>query len=182
MEQKLTIHKNQASALNPRLSWDPSNVVPSLWSPVSFDPLWWDNDVFASTRRNMTQMFDNFFDNWLALGVQPSNANISEDQRSLRIKMDVPGIEAEDIDISTANGMLTISADREENVNGTETRYSFSHSVSLPEDVNVEQAHVNFANHRLSIEIPKGNGAAPRPAISHTLHKKQAKARHKHRK
>ena len=178
MEQKLTIHKNRSHSQTPPSLWgsssefpaflNPSLAAPSFWSPANFNPLWWENGLFDDTRRNMTQIFDGFFDNWSARGIQP-HADITEDKKSLRIKMDVPGLEADDIDISTDDGVLTISADKQEKQNGTESSYSFSYSTTLPEGANVDQADVNFSNHKLSIEIPKGNGAAPKPVIGKAI-------------
>jgi len=179
MEQKLTVHKNDKSRSHqPALSpfWNSPAGFSSLWNPARFEPLWWNNDMFDTARRNMNLAFNEVFENWFARGLQPY-ADISEDQKTLRIKMDVPGLEADDIDISADGGMLTISANKQEKQDGTESRYSFNYSTLLPEDANIEQADVNLANHRLSIEIPRKKGGEERQAISKTKHGK-----HKHEK
>jgi HSP20 family molecular chaperone IbpA len=187
MEQKLTVHKNDKSrshqpALSPFWNfpadfsslWNPA----SLWNPVRFEPLWWNNDMFDAARKNMNLAFEN----WFARGLQPY-ADITGDQKTLRIKMDVPGLEADDIDISADGGMLTISADKQEKQDGTESRYSFSYSTLLPEDANIEQADINLANNRLSIEIPRKSGdmkrgGDARHAISKTKHAKHKLEKH----
>jgi HSP20 family protein len=179
MEQKLTIHKNNKNRNHlPTLSsfLKPPVEFTSMWNPARLEPFWWSNDIFDAARRNMGLVFDEVFKGMPIQPLQPY-ADVTEDQKSVRIKMDVPGLDADDIDISTDGGMLTISADKQEKEDGTESRYSFSYTTVLPDDAHVDQADVNFANHRLSIEIPKRNGVVAKPAVSKTKHGKHKKAR-----
>jgi HSP20 family protein len=188
-QQKLTVHENKSSRFKPASLWN----VQSFWSQANLDPVIWSNDIFNSTRRNMTQMMEGFFDNWPAQKAH-TTADVTEDHKSLRIRMDVPGLQADDIDISTEDGMLIISSDKQENDNGTISHYSFSYSTSLPEEALLEEADVRLENDRLSITIPKSdgedsrngpesrgqeprNGHEPRRAANKTKQRKQKRVR-----
>ena len=107
----------------------------------------------------MSRIFESMAENIPVPSSIHPQTDVSEDQKSLRIDMDLPGLKAEDLDISTKDDVLTISADKQEKRNGTESHYSFSYSTTLPESANIDAADVNFVNQRLSIEIPKKNGA-----------------------
>ena len=134
MEQKLSIHKNKSSLPALPAFWDLPRISSPFWSPARFSPLGWNDDIedlLDNTRRNVSRMFENLAENISVPSIQPQT-EVSEDQKSLRIDMDLPGLKAEDLDISTKDGVLTISADKQEKRNGTESRYSFSYSTTLP--------------------------------------------------
>jgi HSP20 family molecular chaperone IbpA len=152
MEQKLPIHKYF------------EQPVTSLMSP------WWNDDgFFGATQRNMSRLMNEMMEGWQmavpGLSRHLNSADVSEDSKSFRVRMPVPGLEADDIDISAADGMLTISAEKQEKRNGAESSYSFTQSMSLPEAANIERADVSLNNHVLTIEIPKTNGHDKKLAI-----------------
>jgi HSP20 family protein len=153
MDQKLPIHKY-------------------FEQPVSslFTPFWWNDDsVFGAAQRNMNRMMTDVLDSWQmampGMAHRLPAADVTEDNKSFRVKMPMPGLEADDIDISTADGMLTISAEKTEKKNGAESSYSFTQSMSLPEGVDIGRADVNLSHHLLTIEIPKTNGKSQKLEI-----------------
>jgi HSP20 family protein len=157
MDQRLPIHRGS------------SGQMPSMFSPFGMSPFWWDDDSFLSvTQRNMSRMFEDAFDNMrLASPLMGASLmgtrrmpqpEITEDRKGFHLKMAVPGLEADDIDISTEDGMLTISAEKQEKKGGVDSSYSFSQSMRLPEGADIDRADVTLNNHVLSIEIPKSNG------------------------
>ncbi len=163
MDQKLPIHRS-------------SGQMPSMWSPFSMSPFWWDEDnMFSTAQRNMSRMFEDAFDNMrfaapmmgssLMGSRRMPHPEISEDRKGFHVKMPVPGLEADDIDISTEDGMLTISAEKQEKKGGVDSSFSFTQSMSLPEGADIGRADVTLANHVLSIEIPKSNGSGQKMQI-----------------
>lgn len=172
MEQKLPIHKYG------------QNPLALFMNPMAFSPLWWnDEHPIAAAQRNMNRMFSDVLDDWKMMSPLMSSsgripsADVSEDRKCVRVKMPVPGLEAEDIDISVEDGMLTISAEKQEKKNNAETSYSFSQSLSLPEEADVNRADVTLNNHMLTIEIPKMDGQGQKLNIRNS-DERQQKPRH----
>src|SRR5580693_10777874 len=72
--------------------------------------------------------------------------DIYEDEHSIQLKLEVPGIDEKDLDVKVENNTLTVSGERkfekeekEENFRRVERRYgSFTRSFTLPTTVNTE--------------------------------------------
>ncbi len=79
--------------------------------------------------------------------------DVYEDEHSIRLKMEVPGIDEKDIDIRLENNMLTVRGERklesetkQENYHRIERNYgSFTRSFSLPSTVNPEDVKANYS-------------------------------------
>lgn len=124
---------------------------------------------------------DRFFDNTLRNFGVPSLANIAANMQGFNPKLDiisdedeytitceVPGIDEKDIRLDvSSNNMLTISGEKRQETNDsrqdvhcTECSYgSFERSLSLPEDVDVENIEANFKNGVLTITCPRNESA-----------------------
>jgi HSP20 family protein len=82
----------------------------------------------------------------------------------------LPGLKADDIEVSITGDVLTIrgeieQTDQGENVNylRKERRYGdFSRSIAIPRPVKAEQAAAAFKDNILRITIPKADEARPR--------------------
>jgi HSP20 family protein len=83
------------------------------------------------------------------------------------VKMWLPGVKPEDIQVSVTNGVLTIRGEvkeekeeKEKTYHLRERRYgSFSRSVSLPNDVSADKADADFENGVLTLTLPKAEEA-----------------------
>lgn len=119
----------------------------------------------------ITRMMDNLMDEafgrfprltWPA-GGEGLALDIYQTDKDLVVKAALPGVKPEDVDISVANNVLTIKAevkeDREVNEEDyfyQERRYgTFSRSVALPVEVDVDKAEANFENGVLVLTLPK---------------------------
>lgn len=79
------------------------------------------------------------------------------------IKLELPGVKEEDVDISISGDMLTISGEKKSDSEGkkkgyryTESSYgSFSRSVSLPTNVKADKIEADFDNGILEVTLPK---------------------------
>lgn len=89
--------------------------------------------------------------------------DVYEDDKKLSLKMDVPGIDAKDLDIRLDGNLLTISGERKfeaeekkENFRRVEREYgSFSRSFTLPASADRDKINANFENGTLRIDIAK---------------------------
>lgn len=105
----------------------------------------------------------------LTAGAFVPAVDVYEDEKSIRVKMEVPGIEEKDIDIHLENNLLTVSGERkmesetkEENYHRIERSYgSFSRSFTLPSSVNPEDVKAAYGKGVLTITL--GKRAETRP-------------------
>ena len=96
--------------------------------------------------------------------------DIYEDANRLVLKLEVPGIPQEDLQINLENQTLTVKGERkfvrdekEENFHRIERRYgSFVRSFTLPATIETESAQANYENGVLSIALQKKEAAKPK--------------------
>lgn len=95
--------------------------------------------------------------------------NIKEDANAFHLEMLAPGFTKEDIKLNLAEGVLTVSAEHEEQKSAEGTRYtrrefgrhSFKRSFHLPEHVNGEAIQAVFSNGLLTVDLPKMEPVKP---------------------
>ena len=96
--------------------------------------------------------------------------DVYEDENSIQVRMEVPGIEEKDIDILLENNVLTVRGERnfekeekEENFHRIERRYgSFTRSFTLPATVNSEDVSADYDKGVLKIRLAKRAEAKPK--------------------
>ena len=96
--------------------------------------------------------------------------DIYEDEHSIQLKLEVPGIDEKDLDIKVENNTLTVSGERkfekeekEENFHRVERRYgSFSRSFTLPNTLSTDDVQANYENGVLKIRLAKRAEAKPK--------------------
>jgi HSP20 family protein len=96
--------------------------------------------------------------------------DIYEDANRLVLKLEVPGIPQDDLQINLENQTLTVKGERklvkdekEENFHRIERRYgSFVRSFTLPATIETESAQANYENGVLSITLQKKEAAKPK--------------------
>jgi HSP20 family protein len=119
-----------------------------------------------------------FFDRAFGRFEQPMRApggawmpalDVYETDETFVAKVELPGIEAKDVEVSVEDGTLTVSGKREfasevneEHYHRIERHYgSFSRVITLPQTADTEKVDASFDNGVLSIEIPKVEKAKP---------------------
>ncbi|MBN2019899.1 MAG: Hsp20/alpha crystallin family protein [Sedimentisphaerales bacterium] len=126
------------------------------------------NDL-ARLHRDMDDLVSSFFGGWPALAektVWPA-IDISEDENTLTVKAEVPGCNAEDIDISVQGNTLTISGEKKHEEEKKEKGYyyaernygSFRRDLSLPSDIDPSKIDAACKNGVLTIKLPKSERA-----------------------
>jgi HSP20 family protein len=96
--------------------------------------------------------------------------DISERKDAYLVTVELPGVEAEDLEITLEDGLLTIQGERhfahdssEQQFHRVERRYgAFRRSITLPAQVQAEQIEASFDNGVLQILVPKMEEATPK--------------------
>lgn len=125
--------------------------------PSMFDKLREDFDRTLKNWWSDNGDFENLLGNW-----QPS-VDIAETDDSIEVKVDLPGIKPEDIEISVADNRLTIKGERreeqeskEKEVRRVERSYgSFYRSIALPAGCDADQVSAESDNGVITIRLPK---------------------------
>ena len=96
--------------------------------------------------------------------------DVYEDEHNISLKIEVPGIDEKDIDVSIENNTLTVRGERrfekeekEENFQRVERQYgSFTRSFTLPNSVDPDQVSANYDKGVLKIRLAKKTEAKPK--------------------
>lgn len=126
---------------------------------------WFGGEPFASFRKEMDDMLSRFGmepENWPSLEHVPA-LDLSETEAAVEVKMDVPGLKPEDIEIQVRGNLLTISGKTKEEKEEKGREYhrierrqgEFSRSVTLPCDVVGTKAKAEYKNGVLTLTMPK---------------------------
>jgi len=135
---------------------------------------------FDTLRREVERLFDDFMpSSWnravlhpLAHGMMPSRPfqwapapamDIVEKDGTFHLTVELPGMEAGDIDVKISDGMMTICGEKKEehdskegDVRLSERRYGeFQRSFSLPDSIDTEKVEASFAKGVLNVTLPK---------------------------
>jgi HSP20 family protein len=120
-------------------------------------------------RREIDRLFEDTFGRDGGSAWTPS-VDVRENQNELRIDVELPGIKAEDVEITTENGVLTIRGEKHsERKEDDDARYhvversygSFMRAFQLPQGLDEARIEATADNGILSIHIPKS--ALPQP-------------------
>jgi HSP20 family protein len=121
----------------------------------------------ATLQDRFTSLFENLAETpgkeQLAAGSFVPAVDVYEDEHNLVLKLEVPGVNEEDLNVSLENNLLTVSGERkfekeekEENFHRIERRYgSFTRSFRLPNTIDGEKVDASYDKGLLKITIGK---------------------------
>jgi HSP20 family protein len=121
----------------------------------------------GSLKHEMDRVFDRFlegrWDEIPGLGEWTPNMDISETKDRLVAKVEVPGMDPKDIQISLQENLLTIKGEKrqekeekDEHYHRVERAYGvFTRSVRLPVAVDASKVTASFKNGLLTVTLPK---------------------------
>jgi len=135
----------------------------------------WPSDFFG-IQREINRVFDNF----VRGGVQADESfmtsywtpavDIAEQENEYIVKMELPGVNKDDVKISLESNILTIKGEKKQekeekskNLHRVERSYgSFQRSFTLPMTVKSDKIDAVFKDGVLSISLPKAEEAKPK--------------------
>lgn len=119
--------------------------------------------------------WDEFFDTrWGKMATIPA-VNIIDTMDEYKLWFAVPGLKKEDFVIDVDGNILTISCEKEENIEEKELKFtrkefsytSFSRSFTLPEEVNREKIEALYKDGVLTLVLPKKEDVKKIAATKH---------------
>jgi HSP20 family protein len=130
-------------------------------------------------RDEMNDLFDRFMRDpwstepldWLSgrMGWGPA-MDVMETDTDVTVRVDLPGIDPKDLDLSISGEMLSVRGEKRHEVEDegkqwqrVERRYgSFQRSVRLPSTVDTEKVEATYKDGVLNVRLTKKEGARPR--------------------
>ncbi|MFO8089658.1 MAG: Hsp20/alpha crystallin family protein [Desulfatiglandaceae bacterium] len=146
-----------------------------IWRTLSGAPGWSRMNPLDEVERMRRQMerlssgLSGLFTGEPASGVFPL-MNVTEDKNSYYVRAELPGIKAEDLNISATGDSLTVEGERklpDENLGATYHRRErdsgrFSRILTLPGMVDAEAINAKMADGVLTVVLPKAEAAKPK--------------------
>ena len=129
-------------------------------------------DPFQSMRGEIDRIFDGFMGRRFgdapslfqsrAMPVMP-NIDVSENDATIRIEAELPGMKEDEVDVSLRDGVLTIQGEKKserdetkDDVHLTERSYGrFQRSFRVPDTIDQDQIEAKMENGVLHITLPK---------------------------
>lgn len=135
----------------------------------------WKNEEINKLKRDMDRLFSRMWDDF-GIRHSPSGMgafsylDMSETEEIVMIQAEIPGVNADDLEVSISDDFLTIKwKSREETAEETEDSYTterrirtFSRSFRLPCKVQPEEVEATYKGGVLSVILPKCRTAPPR--------------------
>ncbi len=124
--------------------------------------------------RELASFFGNFTEpggkEQLTSGNFVPPVDVYEDEQNLTLKLEVPGVNEGDLNVSVENNTLTVQGERkfekeekEENFHRIERRYgSFTRTFKLPNTVDADKVEASYDKGILKITLAKRAEAKPR--------------------
>lgn len=117
---------------------------------------------------NLQDELDRLFESPLT-GWAPA-LDVHEDKDTFSVRLELPGMRREDIEVSLQDGALIISGERKEEKIGEETtvhrqeRYygKFSRALTLPVAVSGDKVKAQYKDGILTVTLPKAEEAKPK--------------------
>lgn len=130
------------------------------------------SSAFAPIQREFNRLFDELGDSWATftdIDLAP-RMDVHEDEKSIELTVELPGLSESDVKIAVEDDVLTISGEKkaEKTYKEGSTRVSersfgaFSRSVSLPRSVDAAGIKASMADGVLKIVAPKDGSAVAR--------------------
>lgn len=123
-----------------------------------------------------SRWWNEFGESWLTthlpapMDVSETNDDVSETNDAVRVKVDLPGVDADEINIQLNENILTISGERQEEADDPELTYHrierasgrFSRTAALPAGIDEDRIVAASRDGVLTILLPKAEEAKTR--------------------
>ena len=122
-------------------------------------------------RREIDRLFEDTFGRGEGTNTWSPAVDVRESEKELRLEVELPGINPEEVEVTADNGVLTIRGDKktERKEGDEESRYhvversygTFMRSFQLPQGLDESKIEADYNNGILAIHLPKT--ALPQP-------------------
>ena len=132
----------------------------------------------SGLRTEMVRLFDSFWSDlpmewsqrgWPSFGWQPA-MDVEETDKQVLVRAEIPGVKADDLDVSIQHGALVISGEKKESEERKEKGYlyqerrygSFRREISLPSAVDEQNVKAEYKDGVLHVTLEKSQEALPK--------------------
>ena len=142
------------------------------WSPVRWDPF----GEFSTLQERMNRLFEDLMpatrkgEEELNTGTFYPAVDISEGEKDITLKAELPGIDKKDVHVEINDGVITLRGERKlekeekkENYHRLERSYgTFNRSFTLPTTVDSGKVKANYKDGILEVTLPRKEEAKPK--------------------
>lgn len=147
------------------------------------------SDPFLALQHEMNRLFDDLWRGFdlpargngglgLVSGTSVPRVDVSEDEKAIRVTADLPGLEEKDVDVTFADGLLTIRGETHDESEDSGRRYyvkersygAFQRALAVGAEVDEDKIEAKFKNGLLTVVLPKteeAKGKVKRIPVTH---------------
>ena len=146
------------------------NLLPTVWRRSETPLRRIEGSPFLALRREMNRMFDDFFRDFDRPSLsRPEEldyftlpVDILENEKGVKIKVEIPGIEMKDVEVSVADGSLTVRGEKKKETESKTQNYwiretdygKFSRVIVLPEGLDHDKLDAVYRNGIITVTVP----------------------------
>ena len=152
------------------------DLIPWNWGKRQVPVRREQSQPLQSLQNDINRAFDSFWRGFdlpwpstsSAWSISMPSVDVSESDKEIEVTAELPGIDEKDIDISLAEGVLTIRGEKKSEVEKNEKDYylqertfgSIERVVPLPDTIDLDSANATFKNGVLTVKLAKKPEAA----------------------
>lgn len=151
------------------------DLIPWNWGKRQVPVRREQSEPLRSLQNDINRAFDNFWRGfdlpWPSTSlwsISMPSVDLSETDKEIEVTAELPGMDEKDIDVSLAEGVLTIRGEKKSEVEKKEKDYylqertfgSVERVIPLPDTVDLDSANATFKNGVLTVKLAKKPEAA----------------------
>jgi HSP20 family protein len=115
-------------------------------------------------RREIDSLFERFFGEMPPFSgdfgsLHAWDFGVTESDKELVVRADVPGFEEEELEVTLSNDVLTIKAQKDNKGDGRQEYRRFYRSITLPSGIDTDKVKATYRNGVLELHIPRPEGS-----------------------
>jgi HSP20 family protein len=160
-------HRNKSRNGNSAATQTPNSESPKTSVAVNEPPATPTPGPLGRVRGEIGSLFDRWFGHWPMPAEWGWDVDVEETENEIRVRAEIPGFEAKEIDVQVTGNILTVRAERETaaeeqegGVRSWERRHSrFQRSFTLPAPVDADKVVAKYRNGVLELQLPRTEAA-----------------------
>lgn len=127
----------------------------SAWEPI--------DSLASSFRRDFDRLFATYFTSRApSTGSWTPVCETTEDDDAFRLRFELPGVDAKDVQVERSGDVLSIRATRAAHRGDGEVTSTFEESLTLPSNVDGDRIVAEMKKGVLTVQLPKNPAAKPK--------------------